>query len=230
MLLGIPFPSHLDPPAMRSLSLLFIIDELSQTFEEIKSFINTAHTNTFTEDLLSFLSLDHPFPKKGICPDKLCFYSDILLQASKIEDTSLLKELDEMRISILEFRSQVPLPKGRVSSSMEILLSPLDFLKSLHQKLCSFFFTLTPFLYEARTDENILLKLIEYRQMFNEHLGSHAIEKLLQKFFPNGHSHLRAVICEGFTRRGFTSFLAEKEHLIEEIEREMDSSCLSIHN
>ena len=65
-----------------------------------------------------------------------------------------------------------------------------------------------------------LIHLIENKETLNRYLGTRSIEDLLRGFFPTGQPHLRAVICEGFTRRGFTSFFSEKEALIEELEWE----------
>ena len=207
--LWLHFPPNLHPPAVRSLSLMFILEELKKRFEQVRKFQETEES--LTEEMSQFLSLNHSYPQMGMFPDKLCFYCDILLQASKIKSHSLRDELDEMRASILQFRSQRILHR-------QIPTAP--FFSALHQKLCSFFIKLVPFLHEARTDENILLTLIEQRHVFNRHLGLETIEKLLQNFSPSGHAHLKALISEGFIRRGFSSFLAEKEHLIEEIEWE----------
>ena len=203
--------NHLDPLASRSLSLLFILQELEELFTQIEQIKNSP------DALSDFFSLRYPFPQSGICPDKLCFYCAILLQTSKVKDSSLNKSLSDMRIAILQFRSLlVEDPKA--------LLAPFEI--SFHSHLTSFFFSLVPHLFESRTDENILLKLIEQRKALNSHLGEGVIEKLLQSFFPKGFSYLRSAIHEGLTRRGFLLFLEEKESLIEEIEWE--SPCLTI--
>lgn len=213
------FPLHLERPAIRSLSLIFILQELAKRFEQVQKFKD--FPEPLSEEFSTFFCLNNAYPQVGMCPDKLCFYSDILLQASKIKDHSLLSELDEMRSYVLQIRSQMyarkhlPVDGSGLLSKLQILL----------QKLSSFFLALVPFLYEAKTDENILLALIEQKEVFNRHLGTHAIENILQRFFPNGHAHLKAIITEGLMRRGFSSFLAEKEHLIDEIEWE--STCLT---
>ena len=175
------FPNDLEPPAVRSLSLIFILQEL---------------VHLFPHDINL---------QKGV--DKLCFYCDILLQASKIDPSSILQKLEAMHRSILPLR---------FSSQKSCNLKDL---------LCDFFSALVPFLQEARTDENVLIYLIEQAQILNRYLGERAIETILQSFFPEGHEHLRTVIYEGFTRRGFTSFLAEKEPLIAALDWE--SPCPS---
>jgi hypothetical protein len=105
-----------------------------------------------------------------------------------------------------------------MSSQKELFEIIYENLFSLKQTLQSFFVTLTPFLKESHTDENILLYLLEQKNKFNQYLGDRAIEYLLYDFFPKGKTHFHAVICEGFTRRGFADFLYTKEHLIEELE------------
>lgn len=167
------FPSHLEPPALRSLSLAFILEELLQLFEP---------------------------PKEALSLDKLCYYCTVLIKASKREEDCFLQnEITEMRISILQFQSDHRL---------------------FHEQLRSFFSALLPFLYHARTDENILIRLLENRERFNLYLGNNTIEKLIQSYSPSGTDHLKTIISEGLTRRGFVSFLAEKEHLINAIEWE----------
>ena len=91
---------------------------------------------------------------------------------------------------------------------------------SLQQKLLQFFTALSRFLQEARSDENVLIYLLENKQKLNAFLGERVIEELLQRFFPAGHSQLRAVICEGYTRRGFSSYFLLAEPLIDAIEWE----------
>ncbi len=203
------FPSHLTPPALRSLSLVFILEELAIQLEKVHSLQKSIPL--FSKELFSFFCLSHSYPQMGMCPDKLCFYCDILLQASKIRDRSLRNELDEMRIFILQCRSSLYFSKS-VDSEFLALFS------KIYQKLCAVFTALIPFLREAKTDENVLLALVEKREILNCHLGPQAIEKIFQDFFPKGHVHLKALISEGLMRRGFISFFEEKEHLIDEIE------------
>ena len=92
------FSPHLERPGKRSLSLVFILQEIAQQFERIQKLKESQEP--LNEDISSFFCLSHPYPQMGMCPDKLCFYSDILLQATKIKDHSLLDELNEMRTFI----------------------------------------------------------------------------------------------------------------------------------
>lgn len=221
------FPPTLEPPAARSLSLLFILKEWVACFQvverlkgELTITIEVSPILKKIEKLL-FFSMENPHAQKGGLLDKLCFYSDILIQASKIADTALAELGEEMQQAIIRLRTKfmmikkVPLAISQIQIALDTLYSFLE------QKLLRFFSALTPYLQEARTDENVLIHLIEHKQALNHFLGPRAIEELLYRLFPTGQPHLRAVICEGFTRRGFASFFAEKEALIEELEWEV---------
>lgn len=100
----------------------------------------------------------------------------------------------------------------------EILQLKMAHLQGLPEEIHSFFYALLPFLFQSRTDENILIKLLELKDALNEKLGPNTIEKLLESFSPAGFTHVKTIVSEGLTRRGFTSFLAEKEHLFDTIE------------
>lgn len=219
------FPPSLEPPAARSLSLLFILKEWVSCFHVVERLkreqdreLDTAVILKKLEKLL-FFSMENPHGQKGGLLDKLCFYSDILIQASKIADATLADLVEEMQQSIFRFRTKLVQAKKIPMPSIPIALGTLY--SFLEQKLLGYFSTLIPYLQEARTDENVLIHLIEQKQTFNHFLGPRAIEELLRQFFPTGQPHLRAVICEGFTRRGFASFFAEKEAIIEELEWEV---------
>ncbi|HSX14102.1 MAG TPA: hypothetical protein VLE96_06770 [Chlamydiales bacterium] len=86
------------------------------------------------------------------------------------------------------------------------------------EQISSFFLALMPFLFQSRTDENILIKLLEIKDALNQKLGPNSIENLLSSFSPLGLTYVKTIVSEGLTRRGFTSFLAEKEHLMNTIE------------
>lgn len=231
------FPSNLDPPVSRSLSIQFILQELIESFELLQ------HLHTYTalqlqganlveeiiciaKELEKFLlfSLENPFASKGSILDKLCFYCEILLQASHIGDNEIPMILEEMRSPILKMKSKLmawkktPAPLGQIQQDL------FDLYATLFQKLSRFFNALTPFLKEARSDENVLIYLIENKDKLNSFLGLRRIEELLQSFFPAGHAQMRAAIIEGFTRRGFTTFLSSVEPLIDAIEWE--TPCL----
>src|SRR3989338_5226467 len=212
------FPQQLDPPAARSLSLLFILQEWLASFDRISHLKAISPDPSLVAELekLFLFSLTTPFPQKGGALDKICFYCDILVQASKVEARSpsmIVREIAEM---LLLMKKQPP-----ASPSLHSALGTL--FQTLEQKFRSFFSALLPFLQEARTNENIFIYLLESKEKFNLYLGSRFIENMLLLFFPGGHAHLRAVIWEGFTRRGFTAFLAEKEALLEELE--WDQPC-----
>lgn len=229
------FPSNLELPATRSLSILFILEELLLSFELIDHLQKAtpeqlqganlqkelAIISNQLEKLLLF-SLDNPFAQKGGFLDKLCFYYEILLQASKIENEVLPMILEEMRNAILKAKAKLLLWKKALHPLDRILIQLFDLYSDLHLKLVSFFSALIPYLQEARTDENVLLYLIETKEKFNSHLGEKTIENLLKKFFPSGFNELRAAICEGFTRRGFSDIFIQKEPLINAMEWECE--------
>lgn len=227
------FPPNLELPATRSLSILFILEELLLSFqlvdhlqkitpEQLQGANLQKELVIISTQLEKFLlfSLDNPFTQKGGSLDKLCFYYEILLQASKIEDETLSLILEEMRNAILKVKSRLLLWKKELHPLDRILIHLFDLYSELHMKLSSFFSALIPYLQEARTDENVLLYLIENKENFNCHLGESAIENLLKKFFPSGFSELRAAICEGFTRRGFSDIFIQKEPLLNAMEWE----------
>ncbi|MBU6445974.1 MAG: hypothetical protein KGQ49_01075, partial [Verrucomicrobia bacterium] len=127
--------------------------------------------------------------------------------------------VEEMRKELLIFRSKMLMWK-KLSESYpleEMLQQLLQLTSRLYQSLQAFFQTLVPFLREARSDENVLVCLIENKTALNEDLGPKCIEELLQSFFPAGHDQLRAVIYEGYTRRGFSEFFSKVEPLIDEL-------------
>jgi hypothetical protein len=218
------FPPNLEPPAARSLSLLFILQEMAGSFQLLDRLKRAPRDGEASllalevEKLLRF-SLETPFPQKGGFLDKLCFYCNILLQASKIDDDSLEMILEELRSSVLRLRAKFFAPK-KMSKCTSIDAEVFEQFVEIEKKFLSFFSALVPYLQEARTDENVLIFLIEQKETLNRYLGPRAVEDLLRRFFPSGQLQMRAVICEGFTRRGFSSFFSEKEPLIEEIEWE----------
>jgi len=232
------FPTDLEPPVARSLSLQFIMQELIASFKLLRHLqtltpeqLQGAHlaqeiASIFNE-LEKFLlfSLENPFAQKGGVLDKLCFYCEILLQASSVKDQEIPMILEEMRNSILRIKSKMIGWKKMAAFHPfdEILLHLFELYSDLQFKLGRFFSALTHFLQEARSDENVLLYLIEHKHEFNSYLGTRTIEDLLYRFFPAGHAQLRAVICEGYTRRGFSAIFADAEPLIDAIEWE--ASC-----
>lgn len=227
------FPSNLDPPVARSLSIQFILQAVLDCFPLLQDLRkNTPHylknsplqdaILSISRELEDFLriSLENPFAQKGSVLDKLCFYSEILLQSSHVKESEVPNLLEEMRNMILKTKSKMIICRKNIE---EVQTQFMELYDHLFQKLCSFFDAFTPFLKEARYDENVLIYLIENKDRFNTYVGARKIEDLLQSFFPAGHSQLRAAILEGFTRRGFTTFLASVEPLIDAIE--WDTPC-----
>ncbi len=229
------FPSNLEPAVIRSLSIQFILQTLIDSFDllqdlQISTPLQLQGAN-LKEEILCVskglekfyqFSIDHSLTQRGSLLDKLCFYSEILLQASQVNDPELIVIMEEMRKSILLIKSKMMLWKkmpGR-SPLPEMLQHLMHLYTDLSEKLCHFFKIFSPFLKEARSDENVLIYLIENKEKINRCLGERYIENLLQSFFPAGHDQLRAAIHEGYTRRGFTSFLSSVEPLIDEIQWE----------
>lgn len=153
-------------------------------------------------------------PKAFSSLDKLCFYCDLLLQASKIPEGAVVAMIEDIHCSVLQLKTRLTLLKKPLEAK---------FLKTLQQKLAALFSALLPHLQEVKMDENVLIYLIEQKKKWNALLGNQAIEQLLNRFFPEGRSQLRSLLSEGFTRRGFASFFAEKEPLLDAIQ--WDSSC-----
>ncbi|MEN9654657.1 MAG: hypothetical protein RL235_769 [Chlamydiota bacterium] len=219
------------------MTLLFILDKWLDCFKWAETLSTERIENDLAETLLGKLerfllfSLENPFAKQGGFLDMFSFYSDLLIQASKVEGEHISSTLEEMRNLVLHMRAHC-LKKGKVVLSVtraNLMRHFEEFLKTIKTRLKHFFAALVPFLQEARTDENVLIYLIEQKEQFNSRIGNRTIEELLRRFFPGGQPVLRAVICEGFTRRGFTSFFTEKEPLIEALEWEPCTACVATH-
>lgn len=222
------FPHDLAPPAAKSLSLLFILQGLLSALEllakaEANIPKNPSDIHTQLEQFLLF-SLDHPFANKGGVLDQLCFYSENLLKASKINSNQLLNILEEMQNALLDLKSDLRIWKKKPPYPEEMVGKVQTLYGSLWKKFRAFFAALFIFLNESRTNENILLFILEHRYRFNQYLGPRTVEHLLCRLFPSGPCELRAAICEGYTRRGFTDFYAKQESLLDAIEWEV-SSC-----
>jgi hypothetical protein len=218
------------------LSIQFILQALIDAFfklKELKSFppLKGVHikeelqTTSKALEKLYLFSIENPISQRGGFVDKICFYSETLMKASQIREPELFVSLEEVRKEMLIFKSKMMVwNKLPTSYPLEEMLQELLQLGShVFEHLRSFFGALVPFLREARSDENVLVYLIEKKEMLNQDLGKRCIEELLQSFFPAGHDQLRAVIYEGYTRRGFSAFFAEVEPLIDAVQWEM--SC-----
>ncbi len=234
------FPPNLDPPAARSLSMQFVLQEWIACLRVAEVIQNQApkilcgvdlfrEMVAISKELEKFLlfSLDNPFAQKGGTLDRLCFYCDVLLHASKIDAQDPVHLLlEQMRSSILSTRAKIFSWKRKIpdieSISIEIELLCL----SLKTRLGEFFLALFPYFEEARSDENILFYLIEQRQLINHAIYPEKVETILSRLYPAGPTHLRAILCEGYTRRGFGDFYAQHESLIDSIEW-MAEECVS---
>lgn len=123
--------------------------------------------------------------------------------------------LEEMRGSVLKVRSKIIGWKKAPGLYLlgDMLEQILGLCKELGQKLDRFFTAFVPFLKEAKSDENVLLYLVENRHKLNSYLGEGRIEKILLPF-----EQLRTAIHEGYTRRKFIDFYTKIEPLIDAIE------------
>ncbi len=180
------FPSNLETPMARSLTLQLIL-------ETLKGFAALKNPSEF------------PF-------DKLQFHSEVLAKGAPANGAALICALEEIRKVLFSFKIRSILSEKIAKGEAPQLLA-----SQLQECLKDYFQKLTPLLRESRSDENLLVYLIENRDTFNEFLGEKCIQELLQSFFPTGHDQLRAVIYEGYNRRGFDSFFASVEPLINEI-------------
>lgn len=207
----IELPAHLSPLNVRSLSLLFILQECVDRLEHLKILESMPKEELFSE-IQTFITPDKK-QESSQFPDKLCFYCEILLQASKVSQHSLDLRTDAMKRFMLELKLKILNSKSANQESFPIEDFCLD-MKSLFR---SFFFSLNPFFVEAKSDENILLKLIEHKDVFN-FLEPRLVEKMLLSFFPSNIAQLKAIICEGLTKRGFSFVFEESEKFIDEIQ------------
>lgn len=182
------FPSDLKRSVARSLSLQFALKELLKSFALVDA-------RSQPEQFLA-LSLIDPFVQKGGALDRLCFYSEILLQNSTRKP---LQVLEDLRNLILQ----------------ELALSWKERLEQIGLGLKRFFEALQLPLYESRSDESVLVFLMENKQKINHYLGASTLENLFGVFFPEGPDQLRAVLFEGFSKRGFSLFFKKIEPLID---------------
>ncbi|MBI3508292.1 MAG: hypothetical protein HY069_01465 [Chlamydiia bacterium] len=213
-------------------------NQLLATFPDfITNTLRGAHLSDEMTEVLSFvdkfylLSVASRWVRKRGLFDLLCFYCEILLQASGAANELTPMVMEETRRLILGFRSKM------VAWKRTPALHPLDAIfaycleiyEELTDKMRQLFQSLTPNFIESRTDENVLIHLIENRKKLNAYLGEGTIEHLLKALSPNGFSLLRTAICEGFTRRGFSAFYEEKEPLLDILEHELEEeeACLA---
>lgn len=227
------FPTDLDAPVTRSLSIQFILQTLIDGFDIVRELKSSTiiKGHAIREELKKILdelqrillfTIQNPMGQKIAILDKLSYYSEILIEASQVQSSELTFELEQMRKSLLGAKAKMMMWKKMPGSYPldEMLEQIMQLYSTLQEKFCQYFIALTPYLKEARSDENVLISLIENKEKLNSSLGPKHIEKLLQSFFPAGFDQLRAVINEGYTRRGFNTFLSSVEQLIDEIQWE----------
>ncbi len=221
------FPLNLDPPVARSLSIQFILQALIDGFALVAKLEASKQEMTAVfKELENIFFFSSENCTKGIW-ERLYFYSEILMDASQVKNLGLAAVLEEMRRSALLTKSKMVVWK-KMSGSYpldEMLEQLMQLYFALFRHLCHFFDALVPFLKEARSDENVLMYLIEKKGELNRFLGQGYIEEVLRSFFPTGFDQLSAVIYEGYTRRGFNAFFSKMEKMIGELE--WDVACQS---
>lgn len=236
------FPPNLEPPFVRSLSIQFILTYLIDAFSFIKNIqlsppLKGIHIRQEVDSIykqfenMVLFSLQNPMSQKGGFLDKLCFYSDILVQVSQIKEPEIFPALEDLRKELLTFRSKMLVWK-KLSASYpleEMLEQLMQLTFHVIRHLRNYFQALIPFLREARSDENLLIFLIENKEKLNQDLGPKCIEELLQSFFPAGHDQLRAVIYEGYIRRGFSEYFCKVEPLIDQLHWETPCQSRNPH-
>lgn len=206
------FSPDLDRPTTRSLSLLFTLQELLTAFELVEQLQKGGDSSKILKELHSCGIEEAPLAQRGGAMGKLCFYSEILLQASEVSEDNISIIIGEMQSAIFKLM--------RVRSQEKIMKYLPTFHEELLQKLRNLFQALFPFFLEERTNENVLMVLLEKKESFNYFLGPRTIEELFRSFFPLGIEELRIVLHEGYSRRGFENFYAERESLIDALEWE----------
>lgn len=214
------FPPNLEPPAARSLSLQLALQEWLISFEIIGKIQILHKINEITSELekLLLFSLENPFTKKAGTLDKLCFYLEELFRTSLVNEKDLVSSnLDQIRDTILSFRAKI-LGWKKKSAYLLIPETEIEWLTNqLRSLFIQFYDSLYPFFEEARSDENVLFFLIENIERLNEFLAPKKVQQMLACLYPSGPTHLRAILCEGYTRRGFSEFYAKHEALINSI-------------
>jgi hypothetical protein len=202
------------------LSLQLCVQEWLATFDAIAALeVSELYLLTDAVQKLLLFSLDSPFSVKPGTLDKLCFYLHKLLESSVILSPieSLLNQMEEYLLALrakLYAWKRGPVEPSHISEVVN------DVCSQLRQKLLEFFNALLPFFEEAKADENVVFYLIERQAPINNILqhDKSSIEHLFSHLYPSGPAHLRTILYEGYTRRGFTEFYAQHKTMIESIE------------
>ena len=223
------FPPDVDSKATRSLSLQLCIQEWIASFAKIEEIekkpLELKALGDGVQKLLLY-SLESPFSVKPGTFDKLCFYLHKLQDTSTAPIRFAETLLEEMRTNILSLVSQIHGWKRALCHPCELLDSVLKLCQKLRSNLLEFFDALFPFFEEAKSDENVLFFLIERQKEINRILQQKTafiprfknIEDLFGCLYPSGPTHLRTILFDGYTRRGFSEFYAQHKTLIESIE------------
>lgn len=199
---------QLEQSAAKGLSLEFFIHEYVRAFS-IVARLENASPQAILRDLEK-LSCDphhNPLQQPGIL-DRLCSYSEALLQTSNIGE-NLYNASDDLRISVSKQRLQMARKGGRSLSVDSFSL------QDLQKKLRTLFPLLEKILLECGELAPVLFTLLELRQSLNIHLGPKRVETLLQKLFPKGPESLRDFLSKNFSERGFDNFIQNQEALFE---------------
>jgi hypothetical protein len=241
------FPSDLDSRATRSLSLQLSIQEWIATFHCIGVVEKkTAEPHLLIDEVQKLLlfSLDSPFSVKPGTVDKLCFYihklQDSYHKVVKEQRTESL--LDQLEENLLSLRAHLNGWKRGPVEPSHLVDTVHTASARLRNTLIDFFHALLPFFEEAKMDENVLFYLIENQANLNAILQSPknrktssdlpaiaSLEHLFSHLYPSGPAHLRAILYEGYTRRGFTEFYAQHKTVIESIEWLANPCCTQVN-
>ncbi len=185
------FPHDLDAPAARSLGAQFAMQE----------WLNCVR---YTQNICINPTPQLPelIQRNGLL-DRLHFYCAIVTASFPHKhDPSLLSCVDRLHGSAIVLRSQPP----------PLLCSILS------KDLKDFFLVFIPYLEELKCDENTMFYLIEHKDEINQAVHPRAVEQLFARWYASGPSHLRSILREGYTRRGFGHFYEKNKPLIETIE------------
>lgn len=203
-------PYDLKQTTKRSISLLFTLDGILELLDWIYlSFIHGKEAEEKVKKPLDLSSLQEIFSEKKEKVEAIGFYLLGLIKTSKIEGEKAMQRIDEIHLLLTKIdRSLFLDPKKDFS----------HFVTMIYEKLLFLFDDLFPFFQEAKANENLLFYLIEHQKRWDLHLKGKTIQTILQSLFYSSFSELRAVIQEGYTRRGFSCFYEKQEELIEGLE------------
>ena len=229
-------PSHTKYPLL----LLFTLQELLHIF----SLLETLKQSPSPQNIQKLLSLHNSFQQNGGALDKLCFYCETLLQVSHgdhiqseltssdpnaeyllqtkkngekttlphptvydLENQEIASVLEEIKVLCCQFQAEEVVEKDI-----------LPFFNRISERLICLFHRLLPHFSQLRSDENLLMYLVEKKDDFNHYLGAHSIERILCHLYPRGINELKHVIFQGYSKRGFSHIFMEKKSLIDDLE------------